>query len=375
MRPRVVIAHDAMVQRGGAERVVLAMHEAFPDAPVVTALYEPDSTYPEFAEIEVRTLPTNRVSRFRRDHRKAFPFLAAAWSAHHVDADVVVCSSAGWSHGVRTSGRKIVYCYTPARWLYPFARVADDIGPLTRFVSHQVAPAFRSWDRRAAASADRYLAGSTTVQQRIRDVYGIASDVLNPPVTLDPGGVAVPIAGLSPGFVLVVSRLLGYKNVGAVIEAVRRLPGVRLVVAGSGPMWGRLSADLPSNVTMLGAVTDEQLRWLYQRCRVVVAAGFEDFGLTPLEAASVGRPTVAIRWGGYLDTVVDGVTGLLADRPEPGLLARTIEIALSRTWDETELRASAARFGKDGFVAELRSEVGRLTDSTKATDIPRKGRT
>jgi glycosyltransferase involved in cell wall biosynthesis len=368
MSPRVVIAHDALVQRGGAERVVLAMHEAFPDAPIVTALYEPARTYPEFAELDIRPLVTNRVALFRADHRKAFPVLAAAWSATHADADVVVCSSAGWSHGIRTNGRKLVYCHTPARWLYPFARVADDIGSFTRAVSHRVAPAFRAWDRRAAGSADRYLANSTVVQQRIAGVYGIEAGLLHPPVTLDSGGATRPVAGLDPGFVLVVSRLLGYKNVGVVIDAARRLPTRQLVVVGSGPMRDRLSADLPPNVTMLGAVTDAQLRWLYDRCRLLVAAGFEDFGLTPLEAAAAGRPTVAIRWGGYFDTVVDGETGLLADEPRVGPLSEAIESALTRPWDEASLRAHAARFGQDSFVAELRAEVDRLAGGHEALD-------
>jgi glycosyltransferase involved in cell wall biosynthesis len=362
MRERVVIAHDFITQRGGAERVVLAMHEAFPDAPIVTSLFEPERTYPAFADLDVRPLPLNRVPLFRRDHRTAFPLLAASWSATRIDADVVVCSSSGWSHGVRTTGAKLVYCYTPARWLYPFVDVADDIRPLVRSLAHRAAPVFRAWDRRAAASADRYLAISTEVRRRIADVYGIEAGLLCPPVVLDQQGEQRPVPGVAPGHVLTVSRLLGYKNLDMVLDAFRRLPDEHLVLVGEGPMRERLAAMAPPNVTMLGAVTDEQLRWLYANCRLLVAAGYEDFGLTALEAATAGRPAVAIRWGGHLDTVVEGVTGILAEAATGADLAAAVRTALDATWDPDVLRAHAASFGQGRFVAALRAEVAALAD-------------
>jgi len=357
MSPRVVIAHDFLTQRGGAERVVLAMHRAFPDAAVVTAAYDPDGTYPAFAEVDVRTLPIGRLSLFRNDHRKAFPLLPAAWSSARVDADVVLCSSAGWAHGVRTGAPRLVYCYTPPRWLYRFADVSDDIGRFTRRAAHLVAPAYRAWDRQAARSATRYLGISTEVCRRIRSVYGIEPGLLFPPTTLDVTGPCEPVAGVEPGHVLTVSRLLAYKNVEAIVAAFRRLPGERLVVAGSGPLHERLAASAPANVTFVGAVSDEQLRWLLAQCRLVVAAGFEDFGLTPIEAAAAGRPTVAIRWGGHLDTVDEGVTGVFAAEPTEASLAAAIAEALARPWDGSRLRSHAAEFGVDRFVAALRSEV------------------
>src|SRR5437868_3905298 len=115
---RVAIVHDYLTQRGGAERVVLSMLKAFPKALVYTSLYDPNSTFQEFRNIEVRTLPIDRIGTLRRNHRLALPLLAPAFSQLKVDADVVICSSSGWAHGVKTDARKVVYCYTPARWLY-----------------------------------------------------------------------------------------------------------------------------------------------------------------------------------------------------------------------------------------------------------------
>ena len=114
----VVLVHDYLTQRGGAERVVLSMTRAFPHAPLYTSLYDPRATFPEFGEIDVRTLPINRLPPLRRHHRAALPLLAPSFSSLRISADVVICSSSGWAHGARVEGRKIVYCHTPARWLY-----------------------------------------------------------------------------------------------------------------------------------------------------------------------------------------------------------------------------------------------------------------
>src|SRR5205823_12380194 len=111
---------------------------------------------------------------------------------------------------------------------------------------------------------------------------------------------------LESGFFLCVSRLLPYKNVGAVVETFAELPSERLVVVGTGPEERRVRTAAAGNVRFLGSVSDEELRWLYGECRGLVAASYEDYGLTPLEAASFGKPSTVLRAGGFLDTVVDG---------------------------------------------------------------------
>ena len=117
----VAIVHDYLTQRGGAERVVLAMHRVFPAAPIYTSLYEPDLTFPEFRDIDVRPSYLNHVPFLRRHHRLALPLLAHAFSQIEIDEKIVLCSSSGWAHGIHTTGTKLVYCHCPARWLYKSA--------------------------------------------------------------------------------------------------------------------------------------------------------------------------------------------------------------------------------------------------------------
>jgi glycosyltransferase involved in cell wall biosynthesis len=360
-RPTVAIAHDYLTQRGGAERVVLTLMKAFPEAAVHTTLYDSDGTYPEFAHADVRTSPLNRIGALRRDHRLALPFLAQAASRMHVDADVVVASSSGWAHGFDTPGRTVVYCHNPARWLYQTdeylggAAWRSPLGPPLLAMR----PFLKRWDRRQAGEADVYLANSRVVQQRIATTYGRDAELLPPPHGMDASAPREPVpelAGWDPGYALVVSRLLPYKNVDAVIEAVRGT-GRRLVVVGRGPEEARLRATLPDHVRLLGGLSDAQLRAVYADAGVLVAASHEDFGLAPLEAAAFGVPAVALRGGGFLETVVEGETGLFFDRPAPDDIAAALAVSDRHRWDGDRLRTRAREFGEARFIERIRSIV------------------
>lgn len=384
----VALAHDYATQRGGAERVALVMAEAFPGAPLYTTLYDPAGTFPEFGPLDVRTSPLDRVGLLRRHHRLALPLLAPAVRATPIDAEVVLASSTGWAHGFPTTGRKVVYCHAPARWLYQTDRYlgparagsGSRAGDAQRWVAARalglLAPGLRRWDRRAAATADRYLANSTVTARAIREVYGIEAEILPPPPAMLPAGEETAVEGVEPGFLLCVARLLPYKNVDVVVEAVRRTPGARLVVVGDGPERAALEhlvRDLP-RVRLVGRVDDARLRWLYRNSAALVAASYEDYGLSPLEAAAFGRPSVVLRDGGYLDTVRDGVTGEFFDAPDPDLVAEAAGRALARAWDPRVLTDHAHDFAAERFVARLHTiarEERAVARGAAGGDAPR----
>ena len=357
-RPTVAIAHDYLTQRGGAERVVLTLTKAFPEATIYTTLYDPDGTYPDFADAEIVTSPLNRVPALRRHHRRALPLLAPAASRIKVDAEVTIVSSSGWAHGFDISGRSVVYCYSPARWLYDSERYLG--GPAHTSLLGLGLLALRMplirWDKRAAKKADRYLAISRVVQERIRATYGLEAEVIPAPHSMDPAAAQEPIADLEDwqdGYALVVSRLLPYKNVDAAIEAAR-LSGRRLVVIGRGPEEARLRASLPDNARMFNDLLDAEMRWAYARADVLIAPSHEDFGLTPLEAAAFGVPTVALRSGGYLDTIMEGETGLFFEHPRPAEIAEAMAAADTHPWDRARIMARADDFGEARFIARIR---------------------
>ena len=355
--PRVALVHDYLTQRGGAERVVLTMARAFPEAPLYTSLYHPAGTFPEFHRVGVSASPLNSIALFRRRHRMSMLFLAPTFARALVDADVALISSSGWAHGIRSTGRKVVYCHSPARWLYQTERY---LGADRRSARLAFAPVRRSllkWDRAAALSCSRYLTPSTAVRDRIRAAYGIEAEVVPAPYSIDPADGRTPVPGVGPGYHLCVSRLLPYKNVAAVVDAFRGLPEERLVVVGNGPLESRLRASAPRNVTFTGTVDDSELRWLYANCTALIAASHEDYGLTPIEAGAFGKPALVLRDGGFIDTVAEGRSGLFFDRPEAAAIADAVRGAQAISWDPAAVAAHAETFSEESFIRRLREIV------------------
>lgn len=375
---RVALAHDYLTQRGGAERVVLAMLRAFPGATIYTTLYDPAGTYPEFRDARIVVSPLNRVGALRRHHRAALPLLPAAASLLRTEGEVVVASSSGWAHGFRhpRGAKVLVYCHNPARWLYQTETYLG--GPASRsprgLALLALRPALAWWDRRAALRADQYVANSRVVRDRIRATYGIEADVVPPPYGVDPTQEAAPVAALAdwvggageseegPGaWHLIVSRLLPYKNVREAVAAFRELPE-RLVIVGSGPLEGELRADLPANVRLLSGLSDAEMRWTYAHAHALVAPSHEDFGLTPLEAGAFGRPTLALRAGGYLDTIDPDVNGAFFDAPSAAAIRDAVIAARGRAWDAEAIRSHTSAFDEPRFHAELRRRVAALAE-------------
>jgi glycosyltransferase involved in cell wall biosynthesis len=360
----IAIAHDYLTQRGGAEKVVLALHRAFPEASIYTTLFEPSATYPEFRATHVVTSPLNRVSPLRRSHRLALPFLAWASRRVKIEAKHTIVSTSGWAHGFKTSGTKIVYCYSPARWLYqPEAYLGSSRLTLKRLVLRVLTPYLKRWDRRQAHSATKYFAISTAVKERIQSTYGIQAEVLPAPhsidMTIPEEDVALGGLRIEDGFYLCISRLLPYKNVDAVMKAFNEL-GLPLVVVGTGPEEKHLASLAGPNVVMVKNLSDGQIRWLYTRCTAVVSASYEDFGLTPIEGATHGKPSVVLRWGGFLDTIREGETGVYFDTPTPSSIKTGVEKSRQISWDPAAIRDHAELFTEEHFARRLRDVISEL---------------
>ena len=355
---RVVVAHDYFTQRGGAERVALALRGGLGTGPIVTSVQDPPATFPELTGYGARASWLQRVPGAKKDPRLMLPLLPAAWSSQHVsaaEADVVIASSTGFAHGVRTDVPKIVYCHNPPRWLYQPEDYLLDQPRAVRGVLGALRPYLYSWDQRAAASAARYLANSSAVAARVKSSYGIEACIVHPPVGFAVDGPQRPPVQIDEGFLLLVSRPRGYKNVAVACEAVRQRPGESLVVVGGLPPappggWG-------PQIRLVNCIDDTELRWLYAHCRALVAPSYEDFGLTPVEAASFGKPTVALRAGGYLDTVIENETGVFADAVTPAAFADAIARMDALSLSAEVICRHAERFSLQRFIDDVRMHV------------------
>ena len=349
----VTVAHDYCTQRGGAERVALTLLDAFEGASLVTGLHNPANTFSGFSDYPVRTSRLQRWPAFRRDPRLAYPLLAHAWSSLRiVESSAVVCSSSGWAHGVSTEPgvAKIVYCHNPARWLYQPGDYLSDHGHLVTGATRGLGPSLRRWDQRAAGGADLYIANSTVVAQRIRRIYGLTAEVVNPPSALDPEGTQQPPPGIEPGYLLSVGRGRGYKHTEVLGRAADR-SGRRLVVVG-----GSDGVERFRSVTRLQGISDAQLRWLYANAEAVVSLSHEDFGLTPVEGFGFGTPAVLLGAGGFLDSMVEGVTGVFVREATESAFLEALD-RLPGSYDSARIKKHAERFSTTTFQSTIRSLV------------------
>jgi glycosyltransferase involved in cell wall biosynthesis len=353
----VAIAHDYLTQRGGAERVVLALQAAFPDAPINTTVHHQEGTFPSFADSQVVTSGLQRMGPLRRNPRYALPLLAAATSSLHVRAKVTVCSTSGWAHGVNAAGAKVLYVHNTARWLYQREEYLAGMSASSRYGLAPLARTLRRWDKRAASSADVVLVNSAVTQARVREHWNREAEILRPPPGLSVDGPEQAVEGLEPGYLLTVARLLPYKRVDAVLGAVANLPNTRLVVVGAGPDRARLEAQAPAGTRFLGEVDDATLRWLYAHAEALVTAAHDDFGLTPLEAMQFGTPVVAVREGGYLETVVEGESGVFFDEATPEAVRQGIVDLRTQTWNRPTMMARASLFSTEAFNERIRAVV------------------
>ncbi|HLG66648.1 MAG TPA: glycosyltransferase [Acidimicrobiales bacterium] len=345
---RTAIVHDYLSQRGGAERVVLALSRLFPDAPVYTSFYVPEMTYPEFERLDVRTSSLQGSVRPDRFRRAVLRFPAAFEGLDLSGFDQVVVSSSAFAHHVRHP-RKLVYCYTPPRFLYDAAAYLG--GPLRGAVARPLLAPLRRRDRRAAATAVRYAAISEQTARRVREVYGREAPVIYPPLWT----AHLPAEPLPPPAcprALVIARLLPYKRVDVAVRACARA-GIGLTVVGEGPEWARLAKLAGEGATFLGRVDDACMHELFASHSVVLAPGIEDFGYGPLEANFAGRPVVAVAAGGALETVQRGVNGELVEGWDVDRWAAAIREVLTRTWSPGALRRTTTRFQAEVFERQL----------------------
>ncbi len=359
---KIALVHDYLFEQGGAENVVEVFAGMFPDAPIYTSIYAPETMSAAFRRRDVRTSYLQRLTTNKRTAKALLPLYPHAFRRLKLRGyDVVLTSSSSFAKGIDVGdARHICYCYTPPRFLWQTDRyIEQQRAPMARTGMHIVAGMLRARDRRDADNVDQFIAISRIAQTRIARMYQRDSTIIYPPIAVSDFHMADMAAAVEPRF-LVVSRLLSYKRIDIVIDACNRL-GLPLTVVGDGPDHARLQALAGPTVTMRGRLPRAEVRAYLTNSLALIMPGEEDFGLTPLEANASGRPVVAYRAGGALETVLEGRTGWFFDaQSAESLMPVLARVAHATAPDPRTLRAHARRFDvsvfQDAIERILRAE-------------------
>jgi glycosyltransferase involved in cell wall biosynthesis len=358
---KIAFVHDFLFRLGGEERVLQALMEMYPEAPVYTLLYDEKKVGSVFPKERVRTSKLQKFPRFLPGvHKFLFPFMPGAVEDFDLsEFDVVVSSSESYAHGIVTNLDTTHICYThsPMRYAWDYTHQylkEQKLGFFGEWFATRLLHKVRQWDFLAADRVDIRLANSKTVQKRILKYYRKESEIVHPPVDVK----RFKVHPKNEGYFLIVSHLTPHKRIDLAVELFNKL-GKRLLIIGEGKDRGRLERMAADNIDFLGFKSDDMVKEYMENCRAFVVPGEEDFGIAPLEAMACGKPVLAYRKGGLTETMQEGVTGEFFEEQtlesmEQGLTQMLIS---ESQYDPEKIAKHAAKFSRERFEKEMKKII------------------
>jgi glycosyltransferase involved in cell wall biosynthesis len=351
---KIALVYDRVNKWGGAERLLLVLHQIWPQAPLYTAVYN-STTAPWAKEFKVIPSFLDRWPWAKTTH-EYYPWLMplAFESFEFKSFDLIISVTSEAAKGIITKPDclHLCYCLTPTRYLWSGYQDYFEKS-VSRIISQPLIAYLRKWDKIASQRPDDYLAISENVQARIKKYYQRDSTVVYPPIDTQKWRL---VPGKPENFFLAVGRLVAYKKFDLLIKAFNYL-GWPLKIVGVGREEVKLKRMASNNIEFLGQLTDAQLLVYYQKSRAVVFPPEEDFGLVPLEAQSCGRPVIAYRAGGAQETIVEGKTGLFFHPQTVEALIRTLKSFRRKEFKPTVCRKNAQEFDVKIFERKIKQLV------------------
>ncbi|MFZ5932917.1 MAG: glycosyltransferase [Patescibacteria group bacterium] len=348
---KVALVYDRVNKWGGAERVLMALHEIFSDAPLYTSVYSPAKA--AWAKIFPKVIPSflNKIPLFRERHELLGTLTPLAFESFDFSSyDVVISVTSEAAKGIitRPGTHHICYCLTPTRYLWSHHQLYFR-NKFLKFFSKPLVSYLRNWDKIAAQRPDEIVAISRAVRERIKNYYGRDAKVIYPPVEIDEftdGEEA------KKKFFLVAGRLVPYKRVDLAVNAFNKL-GYPLLVVGTGSEERKIRRLAKENIKFVGEVSDQKLATYYREAAALIVPQEEDFGIVSLEAQAAGTPVIAYHKGGSLDTVINGKTGIFFEKQTVTSLTKAVKSFTKMKFEKRDLLTNATRFSKERFKKEF----------------------
>lgn len=356
---RIALVHDYLNQYGGAERVLEAIVEIFPNAPIYTLIYSPKHIRGAFSDKKIHTSFLQKIP-LAKSHHRAFPLLMpiAIEKFNLSKYDIILSDSASFAKGIVTKPETlhVCYCHTPPRYAWD-----DSHKYIREFAMFPLAKIFvpifmnyiRLWDREAAMRVDEFICNSKFVSKRIQKYYKKKAKVIYPPVDTKKFS---PSNKRPNDYFLMVGRLLAYKKFDIAIKAFNKLK-LPLKIIGEGPERKKLETMANKNIEFLGEKHNRELEKYYQNCKALIFPQEEDFGLVAIESMACGRPVIAYRGGGALESVKEGETGIFFDEQNSESLIDAVKNFKFDKFNLQKIRAHALVFDKELFKKKIKEFI------------------
>ena len=355
---KIALVHDYLVQYGGAERVLEAFTEIFPKAPIFTMVYDKKLMDGAFENKKIKTSFLQKIP-FVGSHHRLFPLLmpTAIEQFDFSGFDVVLSDSNSYAKGIITGTNTlhITYCHTPMRYAwddchkylreFKYSKLTKKLVP---FAMNYI----RLWDKISANRPDEYIANSNFVSMRIRKYYDKNSVVINPPASIDKFNISKNVEN----YFLMTGRALPYKRFDIAVKAFNEL-GLPLKIIGKGPEIKKLKKIAKNNIEFLGYLSDKETSSYFSKCKAFIFPPEEDFGITPLEAMASGRPVIAFKGGGALETIIENKTGMFFSKQTAKSIIEVVKKFDSKNFNPKEIRAHAMKFDKEIFKKKIKKFI------------------
>ena len=363
---KVAIVHYWLVNMRGGEKVLEALCELYPQADIFTHVFDPSAIPETIKRHKITTTFIQRLPFAHKKYQTYLPLMPLALEQLDLRGyDLVISSESGPAKGVVTSpgSLHICYCHTPMRYVWDmYHDYRNQAGWLTAMFMRPLIHYLKIWDFVSAARVDHFVANSRFVASRIEKHYRRSADVIYPPVATSDFSVSPE----HDDFYLVVGQFVRYKRVDIAVEACNRL-GKRLVVIGDGEALDELRRTAGPNAKILGRQPFSVIRDHFSRCRALLFPGIEDFGIVPVEAMACGKPVIAFKAGGALETVIEGTTGVFFEEQTPEALCAAIAWfeAHENSFIPAKIAQHAAQFDKALFKERIAALISRKLDEKK----------
>lgn len=360
---KVAIVHDWLTNMGGAEQVILNFKEVYKDAPIYTSFYNKEKMDPKFKEFDIRTSFLQKKKPVT-NHKKYFPLMPLAFEKFNMnDYDVVISSTTCCAKGVITKPETIhiCYCNTPMRYAWEMRdEYTDGMGKIKKKLVEILIHYMRIWDVASSNRVDYFIANSTAVKNRIKKHYRRDATVINPPVRCS----KFNISNIDKDYYFVVSRLVSYKKFDLAVQACTEL-NKKLVVIGEGPELEKLKKLAGKTVIFMGRQPDEVVQKYMSECKALLFPGEEDFGIVPVEAMACGRPVIAYKKGGVLDSVVEDKTGVFFKEQTVDSLKEAILRFETMKFNKEGIRKHALKFDEKEFRKNIENFVKKVSEQNE----------
>ncbi|MEK3721181.1 glycosyltransferase [Paenibacillus sp. FSL H8-0034] len=356
---KIAIAHDYLIQMGGAERVVEVFHHMYPQAPIFTTVFSSNGLLDALKDADIRASWLQKMPGGTNNFKGMLPLYPFAIRDFDFrEFDMVLSSSSAFMKSIQVPKETfhLCYCHTPMRFAWDYDTYmqrqskSNVLKQLLKIYMQQL----KTWDQRTSKNVNQFVANSSVVKNRIQNYYNRDSDVIFPPINTSRFHSSATIGN----YYLIVSRLVSYKRIDLAVETFSR-NGLPLYIVGEGPDLGRLRQLAKSNVKFLGRLEDGDVTKLMAECRALIFPGEEDFGITPLEANAAGRPVIAYQSGGALDTIMPKLNGIFFKRQEIDDLDAAINEVENHAWDVQQIVNHARKFDEKAFMVNFKNYIGK----------------